>query len=341
MGLDLTPFNTGCISMKINTIKLRRILFHLIAIVFLANIFVACDSNGKKNALDLTDRITNEALEKSNIENKSNKITENKLIFGFDLRNSPSEDAKQYLPFLNYLSEATGFKFELKFTAKGNDIATELGEGRIHLAAIGATSFIKAHEHFGAIALTRGINNNDKAEYRSIIVVSPTSKLQNLESLKGKRFAFGSIDSTQGHLLPRIELGNRNIYLQDLGNYQYTGSHLNCANAVISGQMDACGMQDTLASEFASKGLLRVLFTSDYYPSSGIVANQHLSQAVLNKITQALLDFKPEGKHGALLYNWDKTEMPKGFIRANLKDYVDLRKWMINFKMLTVAGRVN
>jgi len=326
-------------------IRHSTVFFRVTAFIFLIMILyvsVGCDSSSDRGqSLDLTDRISNERIQADKNENNALNDEKNVLIFGFDLRNSPSEDAKQYLPFINYLSEVTGLPIKLKFTPKGSDIATELGKGRIHLAAIGATSYINARERYGVQVLARGINNKSKAEYRSIIVIHPTSKLNNLASLKGKQFAFGSIDSTQGHLIPRIELSNVGVGLDELANYEYTGSHLNCANAVISAQMDACGMQDTMAEEFVSKGLLRKLYTSPYYPSSGIAANQAIPKAILDKITKALIDFKPEGKHKELLYHWDKTEMPKGFIRANVEDYVELRKWMIKFKLITEIKSVS
>jgi len=333
-GLKLLSLKYGIFKMNRHTIKLPVNIVRFIAFASLIFLIVSCDKANQIEEVDLTDLISNETLKASN----KSSATDNTLIFGFDLRNSPSEDAKQYLPFLNYLKQATNLDFELKFTAKGSDIATELGEGRIHLAAIGATSYIKAREKFGVIALTRGINKEGKAKYRSTIVVHPSSKLKKLQGLRGKRFAFGSIDSTQGHLIPRIELGNHNIYFEDLGSYQYTGSHLNCANAVISNQVDACGMQDTLANELASKGLLRILYKSAYYPSSGIAANQNVSKEILDTIRQAMLAFKPKSKHKEQLYNWEKTEMPNGFIRANPLDYTELRKWMIEFKLLTEAG---
>jgi len=313
----------------------------LLSVISLTILIVACDSDNKTNAVDLTDRVSIDILTESNNENTSNTNSKDVLIFGFDLRNSPSEDAKQYLPFINYLNKETNLQFELKFTPKGSDIATELGEGRIHLAAIGATSYILANERYGVTVLTRGVNNKGKAEYRSIIVTHPSSNLKILKDLKDNRFAFGSIDSTQGHLIPRIELAKQEITLKDLGSYQYTGSHLNCANAVISAQVDACGMQDTLAEEFASKRLLHVLYASPYYPSSGIAANQDITKEVLEKITKALIAFEPEGKHKELLYHWDKTEMPKGFVLANSNDYTELRKWMIRFNLLTEAKRSN
>lgn len=249
-------------------------------------------------------------------------------LFGFDLRASTQEDARQYLPFLEYLSQATGLKFKLRFTPRDNRIADDLGKGDIHFAAIGAVSYIRANKKFGVTPVARGLNKDNKAEYQSVLIVHQDSAIKSLADMPGKRMAFGSRSSTQGHLIPRIIMSKHNITLSELASYSYTGSHQNCANAVISGKSDICGLQDTMAFNVARISPIRVLHISDYYPSSGISANKDVPAAVLSKVKQALLDFQPQGKHAAGLYNWDKTEMPNGFTATSQRDYYTLHKWL-------------
>ena len=257
--------------------------------------------------------------------------------FGFDLRAGPIEDARQYLPFLAYLAEATGYDFKLRFTAKDSSIVDELGAGHIDFAAIGAVSFLQAREKYNARILVRGVNSEGATEYRSNIVVAPTSAVQDIENLRGKRFAFGSISSTQGHLIPRIILAERGIDLSDFTTYEYTGSHQNCANAVIKGEVDACGMQDTMARRMENAGLVRILHTSQYYPSSGIAANKDVPPVIAERVKRALLDFDPTGLDREGLHNWQATEMPNGFQAATPTDYRVLRDWSIRFGFLKKA----
>ena len=58
--------------------------------------------------------------------------------FGFDLRSSPKEDARQTLPFLKYLARATDIKLGLSFTPANENIVDRLRKGEVHFAAIGA-----------------------------------------------------------------------------------------------------------------------------------------------------------------------------------------------------------
>lgn len=265
----------------------------------------------------------------------SEQVEEGILLFGFDIRSSLQEDARQYLPFLAYLEQATGYKFKLRFTAKDGKIVDDLGTGVIHFAAVGATSYIKAAEKYNVKPLVGGLNKEGKAEYRSYLVVRPDSKIKDLTDLYHQRFAFGSRTSTQGYLLPRIILYKNKIRMDDLKGHFFTGSHQRCAETVIAGKADVCGMQDTMAEDLARRGLVRILYRSEAYPSSGIAVNGDVPVEIQQKVKQALLDFDPIGKHAARLYHWDKTEMPKGFVSVTDLNYQKLRVWLQKLKIST------
>jgi len=289
---------------------------------------LACNTHTNESIKDFEDKVKLNSLPKNTNNNDA-------IYFGFDLRASPQEDARQYLPFLEYLQESTGYQIKLKFTPTNSSIIDELGQGRIQFAAIGADAYLKAHEIYNVISLVRGKNQLSKASYRSMIIISPDSEIKTIEDIKNKRFAFGNINSTQGHLIPRIIMSENNITLNDLAKYKYTGSHRNCANAVITKKYDACGLQDTMALALSKKNQVRIIHTSRYYPSSGIAANANVDKKILNNILNALIEFDPIDKHKSNLYNWQKTEMPKGFETAKSSDYEELREWSIKLGMLT------
>ncbi|MBN2184655.1 MAG: phosphate/phosphite/phosphonate ABC transporter substrate-binding protein [Candidatus Krumholzibacteriota bacterium] len=259
------------------------------------------------------------------------------LRFGFDLRGSPDEDAMQYLPFLKYLEEATGLTFELRFMPKGNLIEDELGSGNIQFAALGVGSYLQAHAKYGVIPLVKGLNAEGRAEYQSVIFVTPDSPIRNIDELRGKRFAFGKRNSTQGHLIPQILLFEHGILLGDLSGVEFTGSHYNCVNAVVNGRFDAGGIQDILGRRLAEEGLIRIIYTSEYFPSSGIAANRDVPPEVIEKVKRALIDFKPAGAHAEDLYHWERTAMVNGFTEAQDKDYEILREWSIRLGMLEAS----
>lgn len=296
----------------------------------LALLLSACDIEGSppitvdlNDRVDLSEQIVNDA--------ESDKNT---LYFGFDLRTTLQEDARQYLPFLKYLELETGYRFKLHFTKKDSTIGDDLGANRVQFAAMGAMGYLKAESRYKVISIAQGVNLHSNNEYRSFLVVKPDSPLQTLADIKGKRMAFGDKASTQGHLIPRIILDQQELQLSDLAEYIYTGSHQKCAEAVLTGKSDICGMQDTLAETMVNQGLLRALHRSSYFPASGIVANAQVPTEVVEQVKQALLDFQPQGKDKETLYNWDKTEMPLGFIATKLDSYIDLKHQAIKLGFL-------
>lgn len=241
--------------------------------------------------------------------------------FGFDLRSSPQEDSRQYQPLLDYLSNKTGLKFTLAFVRSDKPVAEQLASGAIDFAAAGAVTTIAVMRAGVAEPLVRGLSKDGHSTYRAAIVIPINSNATNLSSLKGKRLALGAESSTQGNLIPRLMLKNAQLSLGDFSSHIYTGSHLLCAQAVMNGQADACGMQGTMAAQLAEEKKLRVLQYSDEFPSSGIIAAERLPSEIRSKVKQALLEFSPEGADAPGLYHWERTEMPKGFIAANADDY--------------------
>lgn len=256
------------------------------------------------------------------------------IIFGFDLRSSLEEDARQYILFLKYLERATGYRFQIRITPEGGNLDEDLGRGVVDLAAVGAVSYLHASKKFGVVPLVRGLNRENKASYRSIIVVAPDSTIKSVADLKGRRFAFGSESSTQGHIIPRGVLLDHGITLDSLAAYEYTGSHQECANAVMTGKYDACGMQDTMARALAEQDRVKILFESRDYPSSGVAATKDMPEDMRNNIRRALLAFDPMGAHAAGLYNWGQTEMPNGFTPASDADYAVFRQQMTDMGLL-------
>jgi len=285
-------------------------------------------------SLSFKKRVSVEEANRIIDENASTKNGIETFYFGFDLRGSPQEDARQYLPFLDYLSRATGYEFKLRFPSKHSTVADDLGAGKTDFAAVGAVSFIQAQYRYGVVSLARGVNNLGKSEYKSFIVVRPDSNIKDVTDLAGRRFAFGSTSSTQGHLIPRIILAEKGIGLGDLGGYDYTGSHQNCASAVISGEYEACGMQDTMARNLIDQGLLKLLHQSRYFPSSGIAANRQVPANVLATMERALVDFDPIERDKETLHHWNRTEMPRGFNASHNNDYDDMRDWLVKLGLL-------
>ncbi len=252
---------------------------------------------------------------------------------GFDRRLEPSEDVKMYMPLLNYLERQTGYKFKLRVFPQDVDIAREMEQKQIQFAIIGPLSLLRA-EKYGAKSLVIGITENGTSSYRAMIVTQPGSPIKTIRDLRGRTMAFGARTSTQGYLIPRIMLAQAGLNLSDLASFESFQSHADAANAVLSGRFDAAALQDTLAEKLAAQGLVRIVETSAYYPCSGVSVAQGVNPVVMATVQKALLEFDPQGKDRIPLYQWDKSEMPKGFSTIEGDPYAVLRPWAERFGLV-------
>lgn len=260
---------------------------------------------------------------------------DNTLYFGFDLRLGPKEDVRIYSSFLRYLEGITGYHFRIHFTMRYEDTIDNLKNGITHFAAIGPLSYVVGKEKDGIKCLASGLNEEDKPEYRAVIFTRPDSDIMDLKDLKGRNFAFGSRYSTQGHLIPRKMLEDAGLTLKDLKYYIYTGSHINTVRAVLNGDADAGGTQDILAKRLERDGKIKIVGTSEPFPSSLICYNSAVNEDVVNRVRSALLYLDPIGIHKKELLDWDKTEMPNGFTRFDESRYNVVRVLAKRYKLLS------
>lgn len=296
---------------------MRKILaLFLLSIVMLV---AGCSFPNKGPSIDLASPGSSEIVEsKGPIEGRV-------YYFGFDRRLEIKEDVKMYVPLMRYLEKETGYKFRLHITPKNLSLVDEIGAGRVHFAAIGTVSYLQAYTKYQVQPLVRGTGENGPF-YQAVIIAKPDSNINSLRDLQGKRFAFGSPNSTQGHLIPRIMLAERGISLSSLKSFGYFASHTETANAVISGQFDAGSVQDSLGRTLAEKGLVKIITVSDLYPRSGISVAPNVPVEVAEAVKKALLKFDPKGKDSEGLYNWQLSEMPGGFVDTTADECLLLKQ---------------
>lgn len=292
-------------------------------------------------ALLLTGCVKNEEAKKVSLSKKTAESaavieypSQETLWFGFDLRLGPKEDVRIYIPLLKYLEYETGRRFRIKFSERYEDTVEDLGKGSTQFASLGALSYLIGEEKYGIKYLVSGVNKNGNTTYHSAIFTVPGSAVNTLQDIKGKCFAFGSRISTQGHIIPRRMLEEGGITLHDLGRYIYTGSYLDTVKAVLNGECDAGGIQDSLAERLLLEGKIKVLKVSEPYPGSLIAYNNSVDGKTVEAVRNALLSLRTARQHKDMLIEWDKTEMPSGFSMLDKPDMDKVRALAIKYGLL-------
>ena len=112
---------------------------------------------------------------------------------------------QKYEALMDYLSSTVGVKCKLVVPESYDNLLEMFISGELELAYFGGNTFVQAYAKVGAVPIV--MRNIDK-EFMSYIVTQETSQLNSIDDLRGKRFSFGSRQSTSGHIMPRYFLAS-------------------------------------------------------------------------------------------------------------------------------------
>lgn len=225
----------------------------------------------------------------------------------------PYELETQLKPFVNFLSDQLQEDVQLQIGRNYQETLEKLEEGVLDIGLIGPAPYVKIMEDVELIATmeTRG-----KPFFRSVIVVREDSDIHYLSDLKGRRFAFGSPESTLSFYVPAYILMNNNI-LSSLSEYGFLNKHDRVAKNVVIGKYDAGAMKESVYREYGQ--YLRAIYTSKEYFDFVVVARKGLGKEKKTLLQNALLELDDE----TILHSLKPGAT--GFIVGDVKNYDEIR----------------
>lgn len=243
--------------------------------------------------------------------------------FGIIPRYNPLIMYKRYQPIMDYLTEQTPYRFELKISRDYPEAVRFLRDGTTQVSSLGDVTFAEANLQYAAQPILKPLNKDGVPSYRSAIIVRSDSPLRSLRDLRGKTMAFGSAHSTSGNLVPRYLLWENGVRINDLKSWSNLTNHDAVAKAILKGQFNAGAVKDVVVEKYMSHGL-RVLAWSDPIPSVPLVVRGDAPPALVQALTAALLKLdRTNPEHRKLMAIWD-DEFKNGFTRATARDYADI-----------------
>ena len=247
------------------------------------------------------------------------------LKFGVIPLESPATMHRRFQPLTEYLTQSLGRTVELVVGLDFMQTIRDLEDGVTDLAFLTPTTYIEAHDKFGAVLLVKALRKGLPYTHAAI-VAGFGNGIERLEDLRGKRFAFGDRMSTSSYLIPRSMLAEAGVRLEDLKDHTFLGHHDDVARAVLAGEYDAGGLMESIAVKFLDQGL-KVLKTSGEIPEFNICASKGLDAGTLESIKKTLiaLDRRNPG-HAQVLAMIDQDYT--GFASAEDGDYDGVRKLM-------------
>ena len=162
---------------------------------------------------------------------------------------------KRYQPLANYLKEALGKEVVVRIGRDYREHITHIGKDRVDIAYLGPATYVRLVEKYGRKPLLARLEVNGESVFHGYLVTNSNSGVSDIQSLRGKRLAFGDPESTMSHLVPRYMLLEAGVDVSDLADYQFLGSHKNVALAVLSEAFDAGAVKEEVMEYYKGRGL--------------------------------------------------------------------------------------
>lgn len=247
------------------------------------------------------------------------------LRVGLIPNQNPEEVEAQYEPLEEYLAKELGGKVELSVPTTYNAVVESMVSGKLDLAYFGGLTYVQARQRADVHPLVTEINPaTGTTKYRSLIIAPANGDVREVEDIKGKTFAFGSVSSTSGSLYPSIMLKEAGVdYRTDLEQKIYTGGHDTTAQAVVNGRVDAGGLEDRILADLEKEGIvdgdkIRVVQESEPIEGYPWVVRDALSDEREEEITSAFLNIEDPKLLDLLRAD--------GYEKVGASDYDDIEK---------------
>ena len=218
---------------------------------------------------------------------------------------APTELLRKFKPLGAYLEKELGMKVEFVPVADYPAVVEALATDRLDLAWLGGFTFVQARLKTGnAIPL---VQREQDAQFTSKFI-SANPDVKSLADLKGKSFAFGSVSSTSGSLMPRYFMLQDGIKPETFfSRVGYSGAHDATAAWVQAGKVDGGVLNASVWDKLVAAGKVdtskvKVFATTPAYYDYNWTVRGTLDPALTAKIKQAFLALDPANpEHKAIL----------------------------------------
>jgi phosphonate transport system substrate-binding protein len=245
------------------------------------------------------------------------------LRVGLIPNQAPDRIRAQYQPFGDYLSKTLNQPVELFVATDYAGVVEAMASDKLDMAYFGGLTYLQAEKRAQLYPIVTEVDRETHTtKYYSAVIVPSDSPIQKAEEIKGKKFAFGDINSTSGSLYPRILLDK--VGIGDFNNpslFVYTGGHDATVLAVQNKTVDAGGVERRIMNRLfeagtADKTKIRIVQETlvEGYPWC---VRAKLDPALVQQITNAFLNMSD----GDLL----RLMRAERFAQVTARDYDEAR----------------
>jgi phosphonate transport system substrate-binding protein len=240
---------------------------------------------------------------------------------------APTELQRKFAPLGRYLEQRTGMTVQFVPAKDYAAVVHALATGWIDLAWLGGFTYVQAMESTGGAVVALVQRAEDQQFTSKFVTTDPT--IRSLADLRGKTFAFGSQDSTSGHLMPRYFLLQAGVQPErDFRNVTYSGAHDATAALVESRKVDAGVLNASVWDKLVEQkkidpSKVRVFATTPPYHDYNWTVRGGMPRDLVKKLTDAFLELDGRNPQHAEILSLQRASR---FIPTQPEYYAEIKK---------------
>jgi len=232
----------------------------------------------------------------------------------------------EYKPLVDYISRATGCKFEQVSSGSYTNFMARIEETKADFSFQNGFLFISLEKTKGAKVIVRSLCSDDSAEDKGLIITKKGSKICLIEDLKGKRIGIASRKAVSGYLAQAVLCKKNGVNPDVHANLLFLGREDEVLKKVLEGKVDAGFISENtyfgLKDKFKAGEIVEIAST-DFYPHWCFVSFRNTDPKITERVKKALLKIsmdKPEERRILL-----KAGI-SGFVEGSSREYDIVRK---------------
>lgn len=239
---------------------------------------------------------------------------------------APTELQRKFKPLGAYLEKELGMPVQFVPVSDYAAVVEGIAADRVDLAWLGGFTFVQTRLKTGnAIPLVQ----REQDEKFTSKFISADANVKSLQDLKGKTFAFGSVSSTSGSLMPRYFMQKDGIVPEQFfSRVAFSGAHDATVAWVQAGKVDAGVLNASVWDKLVAAGKVdtskvHVFATTPTYYDYNWTVRGTLDPALTAKIKQAFLALDPANpEHKAIL----DLQAASRFIETQPENYAGIEE---------------
>ncbi len=221
---------------------------------------------------------------------------------------SHTESFQRHHRLVTYLAEETGLSIRQVFPDTFDDHINMFGQGKIDISFTNPFVYVKLANRFGARAMTRIIEEDGRAEFRSqIIARRDNTEITSIADCRGRSWVAVDPSSAGGYLFPLGHFVDNGLQLEDFSEVVFAGGRQeNVILGVYAGLHDIGSIREGSLAVVADKidiEQIKVIDHSAWYPGWVYASSPRLSPQVVETIRDAMLklDYTGNPRHRDIL----------------------------------------